>query len=100
MICVLYSSVWPLDAVSLNTNMVGATLLVTTKTIVTSPADIGTPKLIMKTKDWAAAPNGGKSLETKADSIRANCRKNVPEIHSTATYEPSHLELVWECCML
>lgn len=66
----------------------------------TSPADIGTPKLIMKTKDWAAAPNGGKSLETKADSIRANCRKNVPEIHSTVTYEPSHLELVWECCML
>ena len=43
------------------------------------------PKLIMKTKDWDAAPKGGKSLDTKADSIKANCRKKVPEIHRRYT---------------
>ncbi len=74
------------------------------ETIVTSPADIGTPKLIMKTKDWAAAPNGGKSFETKADSIRANCRKNVPEIHSTTTLWTIslgiNLGMLWKCSSL
>ena len=38
----------------------------------------GTAKLIMKTRDCAAAPKGGNSTAIRADSIRANWRKKLP----------------------